>query len=51
MRIFLATTMILLSASSAFAQQHVPKYGETDNEKSPAQIEADKEADRAYKRS
>lgn len=51
MRVFLAAVMIMLSAAAAVAQDHVPRYGEADKEKSPAEIEADKQAERAYKRS
>lgn len=51
MRVFLAVAMTVLLASAAFAQQHVPRYGETDKAESPAQIEADKDAARAYQRS
>ncbi|WP_024509712.1 hypothetical protein [Bradyrhizobium sp. ARR65] len=51
MRMFIAAAMIALSATSAFAQQHVPRYGETDKERSQSDIEAEKEADRAYQRS
>ena len=52
MRIFGAVAVIALLAGPAYAQsQSVPKYGEADKEKSPAQKEADKEAERAYQRS
>jgi hypothetical protein len=52
MRIFLAAAMIVLLAGSAYAQeQRVPKYGEVDKDKTPQQIEAEKEAQRAYQRS
>ena len=41
-----------LVAAPAYAQQQsVPKYGEETKDKTPQQIEADKAADRAYKRS
>ena len=47
-----AVVLIALLAGPAYAQdQHVPKYGEADKEKSPAEKEADKEAQRAYQRS
>ena len=37
---------------SAYAQQHsVPKYGEEPKDKTPQEKEADKAAERAYKRS
>jgi hypothetical protein len=59
MRVFLAAVMIMLSAATAvalsaataLAQDHVPRYGEADKEKSQGEIEADKRAERAYKRS
>ena len=54
MRVFVAAAVIALLAGSgpAYAQQKsVPKYGEEDKAKSPAQIEADKEAQKAYERS
>jgi hypothetical protein len=52
MRVFLAAAMIALLAGSAYAQtDRVPKYGEVDKDKTPQQIEADKEAQRAYQRS
>ncbi len=51
MRVFLAAVMIMLSAATALAQQHVPRYGEKDKEKSQSDIEADKAAERAYQRS
>ena len=40
-----------LAAPAYAQQQHVPKYGEETKDKTPQQIEADKAADRAYKRS
>jgi len=41
-----------LLTGTAFAQQKaVPKYGEEDKAKTPSEIEAEKSADRAYKRS
>jgi hypothetical protein len=52
MRVLLAATLIALLAGPAYAQtKNVPKYGDTDKEKSPTEKEADKEAERAYKRS
>ena len=50
MRVFAAAAVIALLAGPAYAQQdpHVPKYGEPDKDKTPQQIEADKEAKRAY---
>jgi hypothetical protein len=52
MRLFFAAAMIALLAGSAYAQsQSVPKYGETAKSKSPQEIAAEKEAERAYNRS
>jgi len=52
MRVFLAVMMVALLAGPAYAQtKNVPKYGEADKDKSPQEIEATKEAERAYKRS
>ncbi|HEX9469833.1 MAG TPA: hypothetical protein VF957_09855 [Bradyrhizobium sp.] len=52
MRVFAAAAVIALLAGPAYAQsQHVPKYGEEDKDKSPQQIETEKEAQRAYQRS
>jgi hypothetical protein len=51
MRVFAAAAVIALLAGPAYAQGAVPRYGETDKDKTPQQIEADKEAQRAYKRS
>jgi len=50
MRILSAVAVIALLAGPVYAQ-NVPKYGEADKEKSPAEKEADKEAQRAYQRS
>ena len=51
MRVFLAAAMITLLAGPAFAQDHVQRYGEADKEKSQTEIQGEKDADRAYKRS
>ena len=51
MRVFLAAVMVMLSAATAVAQGHVPQYGEADKDKSRAEIETAKQAERAYKRS
>ena len=52
MRVLVAASMLVLLAGSALAQdEHVPKYGEADKEKSPEQIRADKAAESAYKKS
>jgi hypothetical protein len=52
MRIFYAAAFIALLAGPALAQsQSVPKYGEIDKTKSPSEIAAEKDAEKAYKRS
>jgi hypothetical protein len=52
MRVFAAAAVIALLAGPAYAQsQSVPRYGEVDKTKSPQEIEAEREAERAYKRS
>ncbi len=52
MRVLCAAAIIAMLAGPAYAQAtHVPRYGETDPDKSPEQIEAPKAAGRAYQRS
>jgi hypothetical protein len=52
MRVFVVAVFVVLLGAPAFAQQKsVPRYGEEDKAKSPAEIEADKAAERAYKHS
>jgi hypothetical protein len=53
MRILLVAALAVLvnGAVHAQTQQPVPRYGELDKDKSPAQIEADKAAERAYQHS
>jgi hypothetical protein len=52
MRVVLAAAMIALLAGPAYAQsQPVPRYGETAKAKSPQEIAAEKEAEKAYQRS
>ena len=52
MRILGAVALIALLAGPAYAQsQSVPRYGDTDKEKSATEKEAEKEAERAYRRS
>lgn len=52
MRVLAAAAMMVLLAGPALAQDsHVPRYGEEDKDKSPEQMQADKAAERAYKRS
>ena len=45
-----AVAVIALLAGPALAQ-NVPQYGETDKGKSPSEIAAEKDAERAYQRS
>jgi len=52
MRVFAAAAVIAILAGPAFAQsQPVPRYGDIDNKKSPQEIEAERESERAYKKS
>jgi hypothetical protein len=52
MRTVLALIMIAVLSAPAFAQDnHVPRYGEEDKEKTNAQKQADKAAAEAYQRS
>jgi hypothetical protein len=49
MRIFLAAAIVMALAQPAFAQQQpIQKYGEPDKEKSPTELQAEKDAQRAY---
>jgi hypothetical protein len=52
MKIICAAVVIAFLAGPAYAQsQSVPRYGEADKKKSGQEIEAEREAERAYKRS
>ena len=52
MRVFFAAAVIASIVGSACAHaQNVPKYGEEDKAKTPAEIEGEKEAKKAYERS
>jgi len=52
MRVLHAAAVIALLAAPAYAQQKsIPKYGEAPVEKTRSEIEEDREAERAYKRS
>ena len=51
MRILLAAAMTVLLAGTATAQDHVQRYGEPDHEKTAVEMNAEKDANRAYKRS
>ena len=50
MRILLAAAIAMLLAGTAMAQ-NVQKYGEPDHEKTAVEMNAEKDANRAYKRS
>ncbi len=50
-RILGAVAVIALFAGSAAAQKGPAKYGEEDKAKTPAEIAAEKDAERAYRRS
>ena len=52
MRVFRAALVIAFVAVPAYAQEKsVPKYGEETKDKTPQEKEAEKAAERAYKRS
>jgi hypothetical protein len=52
MRVFRAAALIALLAGPAYAQsQHVPKYGEAPKDKTPQEIAAERDAEKAYQRS
>ena len=53
MRVFLiaAAGAVFLGAAAHAQSQNVPQYGEEDKAKSPAEIEGDKAAERAYRHS
>jgi hypothetical protein len=46
-----AVVVIAALAGPVWAQNSIPKYGETDKVKTPSEIAAEKEAERAYRRS
>ncbi|KRR02432.1 hypothetical protein CQ12_37675 [Bradyrhizobium jicamae] len=50
-RILGAAAVVSLLAGSALAQRGPAKYGEEDKPKTPAEIAAERDAERAYKRS
>jgi hypothetical protein len=50
-RILGATIVVVSLTASAWPQARPPAYGETDKAKTPAEIAAEKEAERAYRRS
>jgi hypothetical protein len=53
MRVFRAAAVIALLAGPAYAQTQapVPRYGEENKGKTPQEIAAEKEAEKAYKKS
>ena len=50
MRVFRLAAVVALLVGPAYAQS-VPKYGDPDKVKSPQQIESEREAERAYRKS
>ena len=52
MRVFAAAAIIAFLAGPSYAQtKSIPRYGEVDKDKTPQQIESERDAERAYKRS
>jgi hypothetical protein len=51
MRVFGAVAMIALLSAPAYAQGHIQQAGEQAAPKSRLQIEADRDAEKAYKKS
>ena len=54
MRVFLAAAVIVALAQPAFAQspqKSIPKYGETDKDKTQQERDAERDAEKAYKNS
>ena len=52
MRVVAAAVIMAFLAGPAFAQDKpIPKYGELDKDKTPAEKQAEKDAEAAYKRS
>jgi hypothetical protein len=53
MRMKVACTAVLafLIAAPAYAQDPIPRYGEKDKEKSPQEMQDEREVQKAYKRS
>jgi len=52
MRVICVAAMIVLLSGPAFAQDsHVQRAGEADNDKTPGQIQSEKQAKQAYEKS
>ena len=51
LQIFRAAAVVALMAGPALAQDHVPRYGEADPDKTPEQLSSEKAANKAYQRS
>lgn len=51
MKLFRAVVIAALLVGPAYGQDHVPRYGEKDADKSASDIQADKAAAKAYKNS
>ena len=50
-RAFIAAAIIAMLAGPAWAQKSVPRYGEKDKDKTPSELQQERDAERAYKRS
>jgi hypothetical protein len=51
MKVLGAAAIIMLLAGPVYAQGAVPRYGEKDKEKTPNEIQQERDAQRAYQRS
>lgn len=53
MRVIAAAVIVAFLAGPAFgqAQQPIPRYGEKDKDKTPQELQAERDAEAAYKRS
>ena len=50
-RAFIAAAIIAMLAGPAWAQKSVPRYNEKDKDKTPSELQQERDAERAYKRS
>jgi hypothetical protein len=51
MKVLGTVAAIVLLAGPAYAQNAVPRYGDVDKDKSPQQIQAERDAEKAYNKS
>ena len=51
MRILVAAAIVTILAGAAMAQDHVQRYGEPDHEKTAVDKNAEKDANKAYRKS